>query len=184
MWICHSHHSWKLSQQREKSSNVRGLTTCCSGDTQARQNPCAGAIKARIGVETLIHSDYAARKNESVRLPPLMRLRIVSIGLRVAAQKSHFGSNKSTFIFSPRAQASQNSCGSSAPLMRALGGAGSIVERYAEMPAEYRSQARRRDQTRSASLTRSALLRSLGSSSFLRNRIAFGVISTSSSSVM
>jgi hypothetical protein len=38
--------------------------------------------------------------------------------------------------------------------------------------------------TRSVSLTRSAFLRSLGSSSFLRSRIAFGVTSTNSSSVM
>jgi hypothetical protein len=42
----------------------------------------------------------------------------------------------------------------------------------------------RRDHTRSASLRRSSFLRSLGSSSFLRSRIAFGVTSTSSSSVM
>jgi hypothetical protein len=38
--------------------------------------------------------------------------------------------------------------------------------------------------TRSVSLTRSAFLRSLGSSSFLRSRIAFGVTSTNSSSVI
>src|SRR5262249_52761883 len=39
-----------------------------------------------------------------------------------------------------------------------------------------------RNQTRSASLRRSSFLRSLGSSSFLRRRIDFGVTSTSSSS--
>ena len=41
-----------------------------------------------------------------------------------------------------------------------------------------------RRHTRSASRRRSSFLRSLGSSSFLRSRIAFGVTSTSSSSPM
>src|SRR4051812_27462983 len=128
MWICHTTIPSKASQQREKSSDVRGLN-----DMLLRRH--AGSAKSSALAENRLesgsrhacasHNGTPERISRSifrkvdVRVSPEnattqrlydvtpTRARTDSIGSRVAAQKSQDGPNRSTFICSPRAQACQ-----------------------------------------------------------------------------
>jgi hypothetical protein len=161
MWICHTatpRRARNSAKNRGMVATYRNVAAATRRRAEIGSSCVRDGLNRRLGTRSSRH--HVTVGDESVELRARGANKASPAATWVAPHKGPDGPNKSTWAPS-QAWRGQNS------RLRHAGHAG-----------------RSRSHTRSASLRRSSFLRSLGSSSFLRSRIAFGVTSTSSSSAI
>jgi hypothetical protein len=202
MWICHTAAPPSIRKRGEKSSHVGRLTECCGGDTARREiRSCRvrdgwnGGFGADSSAESPAVGPANTHNHRSGIWVP-SRSAFTRVFDALCADPAKLDESTISLLSCPRRRASSNPCrddegrsGAFHPVRRLLD---RPLSRTMTGPCLRGDDCRQGDgatspipyHTRSASLRRPSFLRSLGSSSFLRSRIAFGVTSTSSSSAI